>query len=202
MMQPGSPQALMPPGEDWLVRKVQELERRMNELVAHDVLRAAGVETETDLIRILGSLIVTGDLSVPNGSINNDALANPVSGGFGNASYGTPSSSTPISTTATAYATATITVPAGFTKAFVVAASSLSADNASIILMETVIAGSVGPTMSVIADASGWANGSSNYAREVTGLSGSFTVATRCQAGIPGVTGMVTTSALAIFLRS
>lgn len=148
------------------------------------------------------SRVAIGELFLRPGSIGNDELANPVGGGYGNASYGSPSSPASISMSATTYATATIAVPAGFSRALVIATSSLAAQNATVILMESVIAGNVGPTMSVIADASGWANGSANYARELTGLSGSFTVATRAQAGVGGVSGMITTSALVIFLRS
>lgn len=40
---PGTPGASVPPGEDWLVRRVADLERRLNELAAADPLRPAGV---------------------------------------------------------------------------------------------------------------------------------------------------------------
>lgn len=123
MMQPGSPQALMPPDESTLMRRVQDLERQVRELVAHDVLRAAGVETETDLIRIIGSLIVTGDLSVPNGSIDNAALASPVTAGIAAPGWANGWSG---SATWADKAATSIAVPAGFSRALVIAVASVT----------------------------------------------------------------------------
>lgn len=69
---PGTPGASVPPGEDWLVRKVADLERRLNELAAADPLRTAGIEvTGPDAVRVKGSLNTTGALDV-DGPINVD----------------------------------------------------------------------------------------------------------------------------------
>ena len=75
-----------------------------------------------------GNLAVTGTLSLPAGIINNDALAQPVSPkvahGSGD-SFGVTNGSGDV------VATATVTVPAGFTRALVIAVASVSAFNTS-----------------------------------------------------------------------
>ena len=188
-------------GVEALLARIKRIESTQRD-VRSNLLSAAGLSLSSGVLRVLGSLVVEGDLSVPNGSITNDALAAPIAGGYGNESYGSSASPAPISTTATDYASATISVPSGFDTAYVIATSSLAAQGATVILLNTRIDGESGPTMSVIADASGWANGSANYAKVVTGLGASFTVASRAQAGVGGVTGMLTTSALVVFLRA
>lgn len=195
---PGSAESLMPPGEDWLVRKVQELERRVNELVAHDVLRAAGVETEKDLIRILGSLIVTGDLSVPNGSINNDALASPVTGATGTGS----ASSVTLTTTTGVYAPVTFTVPSGFTRAQVMGVSAMYAGGLVASILQCRIAGSDGPEMYAFTNAA-YANAAASNARSLSGLTpgGTFAVSSVAKTSTGSTTAYLITSASVLFLR-
>lgn len=110
------------------IRQITERMLRLERLVAGALrgspLRQAGIAAETDLIRVLGSLVVekelavTGDtrilgtLSLPAGIIDNDALANPLQPAHGYASadgFGLTTSSTDV-------AVATVTVPEGFTK--------------------------------------------------------------------------------------
>jgi hypothetical protein len=121
MMQPGSPQALMPPDESTLMRRVQDLERQVRELVAHNVLAAAGVRTEP------GRFIIEGDLEVPNGKIKNEWLENAVTlrsnydlaDGFAVPNVWTEQAST------------TIDVPAGYDTISYAAVASVNARNDS-----------------------------------------------------------------------
>lgn len=198
MMQPGSPQALMPPDESTLMRRVQDLERQVRELVAHDVLRAAGVETEKDLIRILGSLIVTGDLSVPNGSINNDALANPVTGATGTGS----ASSVTLTTTAGVYAPVNFTVPNGFTRAQVMGVSAMYAGGVVASILQCRIHGSDGPEMYAFTNAA-YANATASNARSLSGLTpgGTLTVSSVARTSTGSTTAYLITSASVLFLR-
>lgn len=204
-MQPGSPASLMPPGEDWLVRKVQELERRVNELVAHDVLRAAGVETAADLFKILGTLRVTGDtviegdLSVPNGSIDNAALANPVIGTTGTASTGT---GVALPSSLADFAVVTFTVPAGFTRAVVLGVTTVTVTTGDMI-MSTAIGGSGGLQARCYVDSFGFGNGATSHAATLTGLSGgsTFTVRSQCARTGSSSAALIATSASVTFLR-
>jgi hypothetical protein len=194
MAQPGSPASLMPPGEDWLVRRVQDLERTVAELVAHDVLRAAGVETAPDLMRIIGSLEVTGDLAVPNGSITNDALANQVTGDTGTAF----ASGLSLNSAAQDCAAVSVTVPAGFTEARVMAVSALAAGSGIAVNCRTRIGGSDGGMLTGV-------NGVASSAHSVglTGLvgGGTITAVTRA-ASIPNTaSGMANTTIFAMFFR-
>lgn len=121
MMQPGSPQALMPPDESTLMRRVQDLERQVRELVAHNVLAAAGVRTEP------GRFIIDGDLEVPNGKIKNDWLESPVT--F--RAIGDTDAPVTATTTPTARAVRTMTVPGGYTEAAIVVLGSACIVNTS-----------------------------------------------------------------------
>lgn len=126
MALPGSPAASVPPGEDWLVRRVADLERRLNELAAADPLRTAGIQvTGPDSLTLDGDVDVTGDMDVTGamnimgpltlnpGSIPNDALLSPIisTRGFGNGDSFT------VTTTDSNVASFNMTVPAGYTKA-------------------------------------------------------------------------------------
>lgn len=122
-------------GEDWLVREVQTLRRELNEARAANVFGLTGIQPRdggTDLdgfvningpltvsgaSQIIGSLSIEGPLQLQPGSVENDALTNPVE--IGTASNGV--NNYEISTTSTVRATVTLTVPAGFTQAVVTA---------------------------------------------------------------------------------
>lgn len=68
-MQPGSPAALMPPGEDWLVREVQELKRQMAELAAANPVVVTTTRAVGSAFAVPGTLTtqVSVDLIVPPG---------------------------------------------------------------------------------------------------------------------------------------
>lgn len=104
-----------------LAKQLADLRRQIDDATAQ-VLRMAGLRAEPDLLRVLGSLVVEGDLSVPNGSIDNDALANPVA--FGRAGGGVSVASVPAS--ATALTDYTIVAPAGYSQAIMMVVGTLS----------------------------------------------------------------------------
>lgn len=178
-----------------LVREVEAIKRALVAMGSADLLATAGIRTEP------GGIIIEGNLSVPNGSINNDALASPTSPAVG---AGTTGAGVPLGTTPSNYATATLVVPAGFTRAQVVAVSSayMGGDGMQ---MRTLIGATFGDFMNVIPTTSpGLANGCSTHSAILTGLTGGASVVVGTSAmrvGAPATTAYMTTSAMAIFYR-
>lgn len=125
-----------------LVQRVKDQSRRLNDM-AGSILRSAGIAVSDVLMTITrglrvegtfestgtanvgGELNVTGDavfsgnLAVPNGSITNDALANPVVV----ATFRASSSAFAVGTAYTTVVSQAITVPDGFTKCAVSASA-------------------------------------------------------------------------------
>lgn len=151
MGQPGLPGSQFP-SEDAIIRELRDVRRLLQQVMAANPLATAGIEAVPDGIIVQGSQTVngpldvngtsqldgavtingpatiTGTLSLPAGIIGNDALASP---------------STPVASHADAAAfsittganveklRATITVPAGFTKAAVYGTATMSVFNNS-----------------------------------------------------------------------
>lgn len=126
MGQPGQAGSQFP-SEDALVRRVQDLERTVQQLAAANQLATAGISAVPDGIIVNGSetvngpltingvATITGALNLPAGIIGNDALASPVDVGQTSASetnFGT-------ALTDEDRAVTTIAVPAGYTRALV-----------------------------------------------------------------------------------
>jgi hypothetical protein len=130
MAQPGT---FQPRGEDFLIRKLQELEARVARNEAANVFGLTGIKPKdggTDLdgfvningpldvngdSTINGAMSITGALNLPAGIIGNDTLTNPIftAAGYGDANgFEAPNSETTV-------ASATIAIPAGYTKATV-----------------------------------------------------------------------------------
>ena len=119
--QPGLPGSQFQ-GEDALVRRIQDLERSVQQLAAANPFAPMGMKP------IPGGVEIQGTLSLPAGIINNDALANPISAASShvdieNFSLATGSSVEKIRST--------FTVPAGFTQAQVYATATMNAVNTS-----------------------------------------------------------------------
>lgn len=127
-MQPGQ---FNPRGEDWMVRKLQELERSVQQLAAANPYAAMGIAPAPGGINITGNLAVSGTLSLPNGIINNDALNSPVMP----AAQGNSASNFAVPQVATASAmvnvcSKTIFAPSdAYTRALVTINASVSAKN-------------------------------------------------------------------------
>jgi hypothetical protein len=114
--QPGLPGSQFP-GEDFVVRKIRDLERDIQQLAAANPFGPMGMSPTAGGVNITGNLAVTGTLSLPAGIIDNEALANPVQ--IGTASNGVNNYA--ITTASTVRASVTLTVPTGFTQAVVIA---------------------------------------------------------------------------------
>ncbi|MEP7194448.1 MAG: hypothetical protein ABI903_16505 [Actinomycetota bacterium] len=78
---PGSPGNQLPAGEDHIVRRLRDIERTITEMKAQDqllvALTRANLRMDPGALKVLGALDVAGSVSLPAGSINNDALADP-----------------------------------------------------------------------------------------------------------------------------
>lgn len=176
-----------------MARRVEALERRLTEIASADVLKTAGVAAEPDLIRILGSLVVEGNLSVPNGSIDNDALSSPVTGDTATAF----ASGFALNGTSAAHVPVSVAVPAGFTVARVMAFSSVAAGSAAV-NCATRIEASTGGMMTGVYGLS-----TSAHAATFTGLSGGTITAYTMAASIPNTSAtMGNTTIFALFFRA
>lgn len=125
------------PGEDALIRRVKDLERQMQQVMAANQLATAGIraipggivvdgsETVNGPMVINGPAKITGTLDLPAGIINNTALSNPSR--FGQVSVNTTNFS--LATTAAAVATGTIAVPDGYSQANVTVTVTVGAVN-------------------------------------------------------------------------
>ena len=82
------------------------------------VFNVTGTETVTGTLNVTGNMVVGGTLSLPNGIINNAALANPVAFGVMNA---TVVHGLTFTATAGVMASGTIAIPSGFSQAAVLA---------------------------------------------------------------------------------
>ena len=139
-----------------------------------------------------GNAAITGTLSLPAGIINNDALSSPVKPVWSHADSG--ASSFAVTTTMTNRATATVTVPTGYTQALIMAAGQASAVNTTASLDTVYVGVSINGT-----DPPGWASGqdvgpsgfggaTSAVSQLLTGLTGggTFTIAARIRSAFAG----------------
>jgi len=148
--------------------------------------------TVSGSLGVTGPMTVTGTLSLPAGIIDNAALTSPVKPIASHADSG--ASSFPVTTTMTNQATATVTVPAGYTQALILAVGQASAVNTTASL-DTVY---VGVSINAVSPP-GWASGqdvgpsgfggaTSAVAQLLTGLTGggTFTIAARIRSAFAG----------------
>lgn len=143
MAQPGQ---FAPKGEDHLIRRIQELEQKVQQLAAANPFAAMGVRPMPDglvvegyetvngplevngAMTINGPATITGSLSLPAGIIGNEALASPSTSIASHAQADSFSITTGANVEKLR---ATISVPAGFTKAAVYGTATMSVFNNS-----------------------------------------------------------------------
>lgn len=169
------------------------------------------IEGDTDIdgnTTIGGTLVVSadatfnGDLSVPNGSINNDALASPVTGAV--ASPGS-ASGFGFSTSFAAKASTSIAVPSGFTRAVVIATGGVTGTDSAPnrIDARVSIGGNAGATLSSLANLS--TSVPASHSRVLTGLSGgSIAIEVQALAAVAigaGSGNLATVTGYAMFFR-
>lgn len=120
MPQPGQ---FNPRGEDFIVREIQNLKREINELRAANPFGLSGLRLKDGGMvvegyqTVNGPMTITGSLDLPAGSVQNDALANPIETATASAGI----SNYAIDTVPTVRASVILTVPSGFSRAIVIA---------------------------------------------------------------------------------
>lgn len=204
MPQPGKPSAA---GEDWLVRRVQDLERTVKELAAANPFAPMGMKPDANGVTFGGSVVINGNLSVPNGSISNAALQNPLTSG----SAGYTASNQSFNTASTVYGTQSVTVPSGFTSALVMNGVSGGGTNSSAsgdyIYVSSDINGTAGGETPTYAAAGFYASASAFGIRTLSGLTGgaTITVGVRVRTGsaswAANGANIVNVNALVLFYR-
>ncbi|MDV8147248.1 hypothetical protein [Arthrobacter sp. B10-11] len=200
MAQPGMPGGNFP-GEDYVIRRLKDLERTVQQLAAANQLATAGIKAVPGGIVVEGSqtvngpltingdsevngaLAINGPLTLQSGIIQNDALANPVQ--IGTASNGLNNYA--ITTASTVRATVTLTVPDGFTEAVVTATATAMGQNSTAttdyLYCMAVIQGISGGELYTAAGAGLGVGLASPFQHTLTGLTGgdvvTVSVATR-----------------------
>lgn len=171
-MQPGQ---FNPRGEDWIVRELQDIKGKLQRLEAANIFGTMGIEPNA------GGFTVTGTLGLPAGIIDNAALSDPIvisTAGVSQNNFAT-------TTSATVYASTTVTIPAGYSRADVLCMvvggainSTASADFLYVAASIDVTPGSETPQLA--AASGGYASSAANGIRSLTGLSGG-TITVGCQ---------------------
>jgi hypothetical protein len=193
-----------------LTRRLNELERIVRDLSTQPILLNAstgqgagvpGLSTDKDGLHLFnpagveditlatadgsanfnGNVTINGNLAVPNGSISNAALVAPVV----ISTSGVSQNNFAVSTSPTVYATANVTVPAGYSQAdilcMVVGGAFNGTASADYLYVSASINGVAGGETPQPAPASGgYASAAANGIRTLTGLSGG-TITIGCQ---------------------
>lgn len=193
---PGVPGAALPPGDDAIIRRIQELERAQKELLpAIMAIVGPQIATLTSQQATLTSQQATLTTAVANITtlINQQVTS----------ASGVASGTATVTTTTGDYAVVTLPVPSGYSQAQVIAvsAASGSASISSILLLATRISGTDGPSNYTLVNNS-TAAVCSAYSRPLTGLSGgSISISTRATTSTGTISTNLTTIASAVFLR-
>jgi hypothetical protein len=222
----GQPGSFQPRGEDWIVRKIQELERRQNEQAAANVFGRTGITPKdggTDLdgfvningegvingpLEVNGTMDVAGDaeftgnmkiggtLDLPAGIIGNEALTDPLIV----STSGVSQNNFSLGPSSTVYAGGTVTIPAGYSKAsvlcMVVGGGMNSTAGLDYVYVAASINGVAGGETPQSTDAGRYATASANGIRSLTGLNGG-TITLGCQMRTNGGTWTASTSTFA-----
>lgn len=192
MAAPGTPANLVPPGEDAVIRRIQELERTIREL-APSIARSF----EPVIADLQAQQATLGAQQADLTAAVNDIStlsANQVTGDVANNYVLTPVTSAWVN-----YAPLSITVPTGYTRAQVMAVSSIIGPTTDTWQMRVDIAGTTSAAYTVFGN-----NGALGFARNLTGLTGGSTisVATGVQNAVAsGNNRGIATSATVVFLK-
>lgn len=231
--------------EDWLVRQVQDLQRQLNELKAASSLGGASIDAGDLQVNNGGSVIVNGGGDIQSGDFDGALPATPGTTGWalggsgsnaifnnlvlrggiiGNSALTSPvfprsvhadSASFSLSTTMTAKVTATVSVPAGYTQALVIAASQVTARNSTNVADILAVGVSIGgsPVPGTPADINSMATSTSHPivcatcvgTALLTSLGSSFTITADAQSGLAAwgvdVYNQANIDAIVLFLR-
>lgn len=216
--QPGLPGSQFP-SEDALIRRIQDLEKAVQQLAAANPFAPMGItptangftvtgnETVNGSLTVNGPAKITGTLDLPAGIIGNAALANPITTG----SAGVTQQSFTLTTTAQTFAQQNITVPNGYTQALVMNGVSGNGWNnnatAGYLYVASMINGSAGGYVIAPASGSGLGFVSCFGIRTLTGLTGGSTISVGVSMYVDAgtwaasVSNSANTNALVLFLR-
>jgi hypothetical protein len=219
----------MPANESWVADQLRSLQRQITELRAAQTLNAATVGAGgLSSSNFDGSLnppavgtqgwglaggpngtIIAGQLILRDGIIGDAALTNPVDAAIADATV----NGLTFTGSLTSYATESVPVPDGFSRALVMAVATAgmitTAGGSSGLVVQAQIAGTNGDTIESNVPASSFMSVTAPFALLVTGLpsdgSGTLTVAARAEATTPAVmsagSGNARVSATVVFLR-
>lgn len=176
MPQPGMTSAR---GEDWLVRKVQDLERAVQQLAGANVFGLTGITPEDGgtsfdgYVHVNGPMTVSGTLTLPAGIIGNDALTDPTvlaTSGLSQNNFAT-------SVAGDVFAQTSVAVPTGYTRASVICMVVAGAVNNTgavdyLYAASCINAINGGETPEQANASGGYASTAANGIRTLTGLSG------------------------------
>ena len=194
MTTPGSLASQVPAGDAAVMRRLEAIERWQREalpsvassfapVIASLQAQQADLQAQADAT----DAVVAGLATL---------VGEQVTGATGTANSGVGGTS--LTTSATSYALVTIAVPTGYTRAVVSGASNCYYVSTGGIEVQVDIGGSVGYTQILT---NGQSSGGATHAASLTGLSGSFTVASRARLQSGTGTAYFVTTATAIFLR-
>jgi hypothetical protein len=203
---PNVPANLVPAGEAALVRRIEDIERAQRETLPaimaaispmfDDINQAlsdaqyaiAQVQAQQDALEAQQAALADQVARI-------DALvSSQVTADGSNAT-----TTTGITTSYADYASVVLSVPSGYSRAYVIGITAISTPASQLDTVSTVISGSVGPEIPAFGTAA-----TAAYSRPISGLSGgSITIAARARNASGSNTGVrvLTTSALAVFLR-
>lgn len=175
-MQPGQ---FQPRGEDWLVRRVQELEARVQRNEAANPFGPMGIKP------VAGGFDVTGTMGLPSGIIPTDALSDPLI----ISTAGVSQNNFSVTVAGDVFASATVTIPAGYTRADIQCNVVAGAINDTATADYLYVASSINAvggteTPQAAAGSGGYCAAPANGIRSLTGLSGgTITVGCALRAG-------------------
>lgn len=218
MTVPGMPSNVAPPGDDWIPKKFKQLEWEIAQLRTaipyamasrnfDGTLEPPAPGTQGWALTADGNAIVN-TLYLRGGIIGNDALTSPV---FPAKTHGDAQSFAIPHGTMTTVATATISVPSGYSSCLVFATSQVTGQNSTAaydtLSVGITIAGVVVPGWAASMDvpASHVGTGTTAGSSLLTSLGSSFTVTARCQSlnanWASSIWNTANIDAIALFLR-
>lgn len=168
----GQPGQFKPPGDEgWIGRELQTLRRELNEL------RAANPFGPMGIVPVAGGFDVTGTLGLPEGSIDNAALAQPLQ----NMAVYSDADGFTLTTADQDFCGTSFTVPTGYTSATIIATGTVNTYNtnaaADYLWAQAYINAAPGRRMFALMQAtSGPASLTVNKQTQLTGLTGGHVI--------------------------
>ena len=183
---PGSPANALPADDAAIMRRIENIERTIREL---------GPSVASSIFPIIANLQAQADATDAVVAGLAAVVSAQVTGATGNAATGTAQS---YDTTGATFATFSLTVPAGFTEARIMAVSGVTLAASSTCIARAQVGGVNGVDMPIITG-----GGAATLARTITGLTGGdpIVTGTHMRSFTGTSSAYAATSASAVFLR-